>query len=430
MNHYSLQMNVPITHEYDVVVFGGGAAGCTAAIQAGRMKATTALIEKNGILGGTTVTAAVNFPGLFHAWGKQVIAGIGWEAVEETARRGGAKLPDFTVPYTSHPEHQVRVNRFVYSTVLDELCLAAGVQIRFHEMPVAVYEENEWHYIILAGKTGLSAVRAKKLIDATGDANVASMMNYARERGETLQPGTLVYEIGGYRIEEIDREKLIELYKEAKAAGEIAHTDHVPGGVPLWKELISGGGSCNHITGIDGSSSLARTQAELKGRQSVARVYNLLRKVPGCENVHVRFVASECGIRETWRIVGEQTVTLDTYTSGYRWPEAVCYSFYPIDIHSDEDSTIDIRPLRKGIVPTIPYGSLIPRGSDHLLVAGRCISGDRESNSAYRVQASCMATGQAAGAAAAIAAERNISVRQVGLDELKSQLTIHKAIVP
>ncbi|MDF2719035.1 MAG: hypothetical protein K0R28_5960, partial [Paenibacillus sp.] len=259
---------------------------------------------------------------------------------------------------------------------------------------------------------------------------IAGMMGYARERGETLQPGTLVYYIDGYRTEDIDRERLLKAYREAKAAGEILDTDHIPGSVPLWRELTTGGGSCNHISGIDGSSSVARTQAELKGRQSVSRVYNLLRKVPGCEKLQVRSIAAECGIRETWRIVGEKKVTLDTYTSGYRWPDAVCYSFYPIDLHSDTDSTIDIRPLREGIVPTIPYGALIPQGSDHLLVAGRCISGDRESNSAYRVQASCMATGQAAGAAAAIAARQNISVRQVELNELKSQLVKHKAIVP
>ena len=89
--------DLPLSAEYDVIVAGGGAAGVVAAIQAARAGARTALVEKNGILGGTTVVAAVNFPGLFHAWGRQVIAGIGWEILEETVRRGGAVLPDFSV---------------------------------------------------------------------------------------------------------------------------------------------------------------------------------------------------------------------------------------------------------------------------------------------------------------------------------------------
>jgi hypothetical protein len=432
MSSYSFQSAIPVTNDYDVVVIGGGTAGSIAAIQAGRMGARVALVEKNGILGGTAVVASVNFPGLFHAWTKQVIAGIGWEVIEETVRRGGADLPDFSVQYAGkkHPKHQIKVNRFVYSAVLDDYCLKAGVHIRFHEMPVHIAYDRDSLCVLLACKTGLSAVRANKIIDATGDANVAGMMGFAREMGETLQPGTLIYRLGGYRIEGIDRNRLLEVYEQALADGRIIPTDHRPGPFPYWSELLSGGGNCMHVTSVDGSTSVGRTEAELKARQSLLRTYMLLRSVPGCENLEISYFANECGIRETWRIIGEQTVTCSTYTSGYVWPDAVCYSFYPIDVHSDKDSTIDIRPLQPGIVPTIPYGALIPRGSDHVLVAGRSISGDREASSAYRVQASCMATGQAAGVAAVIAAQHNLSVRDVSLTEIKAALRQYKAIVP
>ena len=97
--------------------------------------------------------------------------------------------------------------------------------------------------------------------------------------------------------------------------------------------------------------------------------------------------------------MGQTEVTVERYASGYVWEDAICYSFYPIDVHQPDSMAIDIRPLARGVVPTIPYGALIPAGSDRLLVAGRCIAGDQEANSAYRVQATCMATGQAAGAA-------------------------------
>lgn len=433
---YKLTLNMPIADEYDVVVCGGGAAGCAAAIQAAREGARTALIEKNGILGGTTVVAAVNFPGLFHTRsGRQVIKGIGWEFIAETAARGGAELPDFTIPYPPkhHPRHQIWVNKFIYSKVLDDLCLAAGVHLRFHEMPVNIHEDSEGLYMTVAGKTGLETIKARKIIDATGDANAAGLMGYAMERSEHRQPGTLIYRMGGYDPKDVDKRALERLYAEAFASGRIAATDHShpePGDPPLWRELRTGGGNANHLIGIEGDSSRTKTEADLQGRAVVMNVYRLLRKVPGCEHLEIDYAANESGIRDTNRIIGEERITGEAYTGGYVWPDAVCYSYYPIDIHRHDGNDIDIRPLADGIVATIPYGALIPKGSKHALVAGRCIAGDAEAHSAYRVQASCMATGQVAGAAAAIASKSRIAVGDVDLRELRETLGRHDAIVP
>ncbi len=421
----------PLTVSYDVVVVGGGAAGFTAAIQAARAGAKTALIEKNSILGGTTVVAAVDFPGLFHVQGKQVIAGIGWEAIERTVAKGGAVLPDFSIAVGErHWEHQVRVNRFVYSTVLEEMCLEAGVALRYHEMPAAVYAEGDERRLLTAGKSGLITLGFNKMVDATGDANMTELMGYPREKGDTLQPGTLVYRLNGYQLDEVDKDKLKEAYLIAHRTGDIKETDHLPGEIPLYRELISKGSSSLHITGIDGSSSMSKTHAEIEARKALMRIYTLLRSVPGCEQLYVEFFAIECGIRETWRIVGEELVDADSYISGRKWPDAICYSYYPIDIHRHDSNTTDIRPLAEGVVPTIPYGALIPQGSEHLLAAGRCISGDQVAHSAYRVQASCMAMGQAAGAAAALAVRHDVSVRHVNVEEIRQLLWEHKAIVP
>ncbi|WP_309119101.1 FAD-dependent oxidoreductase [Paenibacillus sp.] len=429
----TFQRDIDIAAEYDVVVFGGGSAGCMAAIQSGRAGAKTALIEKNGILGGTTVVASVNFPGLFHAWGKQVIAGIGWEIVEETARRGGAVLPDFSVPYGHrHWEHQILVNRFLYSAILDETCAAAGVDLRFHEMPAALEIADDRVLIAIAGKTGLSFIRAKQVIDATGDANIAHLMGYALESEKHPQPGTLIYELSGYRWEDVDQERLLRLYEEALAEGALLRTDHTSasGTIPFLKELRAGGGNFMHVTGIDGADSASRSKAEVQARQALMRIYRFLRRVPGCERLQVGYVANECGIRETRRIVGERRITHKDYVSGQVWQDAVCYSFYPIDVHRHGDNTTDIRPLSEGVYPTIPLSALIPRGSDRLLAAGRCISGDQEASSAYRVQASCMATGQAAGAAAALAAQGDVSVRRIDAAAVRALLERHGAIVP
>ncbi|MFK7691999.1 FAD-dependent oxidoreductase [Paenibacillus sp. HJGM_3] len=436
MHVYEFQTSLPVSAEYDVLVFGGGPAGCAAAIQAARDGVRAALVEKNGMLGGTTTVASVNFPGLFHTrLGRQVIRGIGWELIEETVARGGADLQDFSVPYEPgrHPAHHISVNRFVYATVLDDMCVQAGVTLRLHELPAAIRPDGDGCVAVLAGKSGLTAVRARKLVDATGDANIAALLGCALEEDACKQPGTLIYRLGGYALAEVDRTALERLAREAIAAGELRPTDFSrpgPGEPPLWRELRSGGGNHNHIVGIDAATSPAKTATELHARAALLRAYRLLRRVPGCERLAVEDVAVECGIRDTRRIVGETRITGDAYKTGYVWPDAVCYSYYPIDIHRHDDNTIDIRPLADGVVATIPYGALVPQGSEHLLAAGRCISGDAEAHSAYRVQASASAIGQAAGAAAAIAARRGVAVRDVDVAELRDALRRAGAIVP
>lgn len=420
----SIRPQEAIRGEYDIIVFGGGAAGCVAAIQAARAGRRTALVEKNGVLGGTTTVASVNFPGLFHAWGKQVIRGIGWEIIERTAELGGARLPDFTIVPERHWKHQILVNRFIYSAVLDQLCLEAGVDLRLHEMPAAIMREDGGNKVALVGKSGLKWFKAGKLVDATGDANIVGLMGYARKKGEQLQPGTLINDIGGYDLAAVDKEYLERLYEEAVENGEISRNRF-----GLYNDLKAGRVNM-HVQGIDGAESETRTQAEVKARQLLLAHVRLLRRVPGCESLEVRHFAGECGIRETWRIDGETEVDEQSYVSGYVWPDAVCYSFYPIDLHHHSEFRIEQKMLRPGIVPTLPYRALIPKGSDDLLAAGRCVAGDRMANSAFRVQASCMATGQAAGLAAAIASERGISVRDVPLDLLRERLARFGAIVP
>lgn len=414
---------------YDVIVVGGGSAGCIAAIQAARAGARTALVEKNGILGGTITVGAVNFPGLFHAWGQQVIDGIGWEIIMETFRLGGALLPDFLTIPEKHWHQQIRVNRFVYAAVLDEFILRAGVELRLHEMPVSVDEQDNRLLVSVAGKGGLQVLQTRKLIDSTGDADLCGMLGYAREKSKKLQPGTLINEIDGYEFSSINPDELQRVYDEALAEGSIRVTDHPASNPPFYNDLRSGVISM-HIPGIDGSTSESKTEAEVTARQTLLRIYRFLRRVPGCEHLSVRYAANECGIRETWRIIGETRIDEASYVSGFHWPDAICYSFYPIDLHHPSDNTVIKHYLDKGVVATIPYGALIPVNSDHLIVAGRCISGDQMANSAYRVQATCMATGQVAGAAAALAAQLDVSLREVPLATLKALLLEHSAIVP
>jgi hypothetical protein len=137
---------------------------------------------------------------------------------------------------------------------------------------------------------------------------------------------------------------------------------------------------------------------------------------------------NETASRETFRIVGEKTVTVNDYTSGRIYDDALSYSFYPIDLH--DENGVKPKPLPHGKVPTIPRGALIPQGSKNIMVAGRCFSSDRLANSAARVQASCMGMGQAAAITAVLAARENTTPSSVPLKDIRRNLKAHNAVVP
>ena len=416
--------------EYEVIVIGGGTAGTVAAIQAGRAGAGTLLIEKNGVLGGTLTVAGVNNPALFHAWGRQVIAGIGWELVRRTLEETCTDPPDFSDPTAPHWQHHVGVNKAIYAALSDQAAVDAGVEILLHAMPAAVaLADGRWR-VDVCTKSGLRRTRAKVLIDATGDANAVALAGFDLIRPEPAQPGTLVMHCSGYDVDRLDVEAIDIAARQAIADGELLVTDigWSPDGAAGF--LRKRGYNANHITVVAADSSEGRTGAEIAARQSMLRMVRFFRSQPGLEGFRIEGFAPECGIRETVVIRGKATITGADYVAGRRYADAVCYCFYPIDIHLDHGEGVDARPLAEGVLPTIPRGAMLPAGSRFLLVAGRCISGDREAHSAYRVEAPCMATGQAAGAIAALSARTGVDPEELPIAEVRDLLRQHGAIVP
>ena len=189
------------------------------------------------------------------------------------------------------------------------------------------------------------------------------------------------------------------------------------------------GGNSNHIVGINAVDSAGKTRMEIEGRRSIRRIYNFLRKQPGLEHVEFHIKSGECGVRETRMIVGEKTITVEDYLAGRRYDDSVCYAFYPVDLHDAKHGLVN-ESLKPGVVPTVPLGALIPKNSKGFLAAGRILSSDRLANSALRIQATCMATGQAAGAAAALAVRDHLEPRDVPFSELRTLLEENGAIVP
>lgn len=411
----------------DILVVGGGTAGVPAAVEAATDGCDVILVEAGGQLGGTMTTGGVCFPGLFHAHGRQIISGIGWDLVNECVRMDGGTMPDFTKPYgNNHPEHQILINPGLYAALAEEKCIQAGVTLRYYETPVKVTRcFGSWR-VRLYGKGSFKTIRCKEIIDATGNASVVALAGYERVKSENPQPGSLIFELGGFDIEKLDFAVLDSLYAEAHRDGRLSRHDSY---LPMRNLLtVHRGLSVSHVPGADSSTSEAHSESNIMGRSGMLRLLRVLKTFPGLENITVKSVQNEVAVRESWRIKGMYEITLEDYVTGRQFDDAVSYSFYPIDLH--DDSGVQPQQLEENRVPTVPLRALIPDGSRHIIVAGRCISSDQRANSALRVQATCMATGQAAGAAAAMAVRQNISPAEISIDDLRQHLYDRGAVVP
>lgn len=409
----------------DILVIGGGTAGTIAAIQAGRAGSKTVLVEAGSQLGGTTTTGGVSFPGIFHAWGKQVIGGIGWELVEECVAMNDEKMPDFSIPHgRQHPKHQVRVNGSLYTLLAEEKCLEAGVDIRYYETPVKVEFKNEKWIVETVGKGTNTKIICNQIIDCTGNALITSMAGFDVLRETETQPGTLMFELEGYDIDQLDMEQLELMYREELKKGNLIQEEFRS----INSLLRSKGDNNQHIFGADSTTSETHTITNINGRKSLLKMLRFLRTLPGCEKIRLVKVQTETAVRETYRIDGLYKITHADYVTGKVFDDAVSYSYYPIDIH-DKNGVVPVH-LPKNVVATIPLRALIPRGSKNFIVAGRCVSSDRLANSALRVQASCMGMGQAAAVTAVLASRTGKTPAEVTFSEIKQLLEEHGAFVP
>jgi hypothetical protein len=281
--------------------------------------------------------------------------------------------------------NQVRVNPFLYAILAEEKCEQAGVPIAYYEFPQAIAESAEGWQVDCVGFGTRRRVLCKQIVDCTGGAEVVGLLGLPRLREAETQPGSMLFMLGSANSP--GRDGLQAIY----------------------------------VHGADSTNSRTVTAANLTGRRS------LLAKVRS-EKKRLMHLQPEASFRESYRIVGETLITVDDYTSGRLFDDAVCHAFYPVDLHTR--TGVRPKPLAPGTVPTIPLRALIPKDSHNMMVAGRSVSSDRLANSGLRVQASCMAMGQAAGAAAALAAQQGTTPLKVPLDDIHNLLEQHGAIIP
>lgn len=304
------------TLKTDVLIIGGGTAGVVAAIQAGRAGAKTMVVENGSQLGGTTTTGGVSFPGIFHAWGKQVIAGIGWEVVSESVDLDGGILPNFSIipdnKRISHWRHQINVNGPLYAMLAEEKCLDAGVAIRYYETPKEItFKDGSW-LVKSSGKGVETEITCNQLIDCSGNAIATSIAGFDLLREEDTQPGSFVFRIGGYDFDSLDLSKIPKQYhgvlRQNSISKQAVDSDtSFPSTVPY---------GYVYVPGADSTTSETHTLANIQGRTNLLKLLRTLRTFPGCENIKIMDTMTETAVRETFRIDGMYKVTHQDYVEG------------------------------------------------------------------------------------------------------------------
>lgn len=442
---------IPVAGEAEVIVVGGGPAGTAAAIASARNGAKTLLVEQYGFLGGMATAGLVGpFMTSYGIDGKDpIIEGIFRELVDRLiaidAAIDPAGIKGFSAfgGYHSYGhEHVTPFDPEALKYVSQEMVLEAGAQIRLHTFFVdALVEQNRITDLVVASKSGLQSLRAELVIDTTGDADVAARSGVPFEKGRQtdrlLQPVSLFFRVGNVDDQAVQAymdthphdECFGDIVREAKRRGEFSHTKdrftmfRLPRPGEWWANV-------SRIHRIDATDVEQLTQAEIEGHRQVLYLVDAMRRLlPGFENCTLIDTGSQIGVRETRRIVGEYVLTADDVFGARRFEDAVARVSFPIDIHDVKGGGGFFEGPREGPYYTIPYRSLVPKGIDNLLVAGRCISATHEAHGSLRVMPPCFATGQAAGTASALALETHARPIEIDTTLLRESLSQQGALV-
>lgn len=419
------QRELSVLGEVDVLVCGGGPAGTGAAIAAARTGASTLLVERYGFLGGMA-TAGLVVPH-FDCF---LNRGLNQELIDRLKEREAWGAEFWRISFD--PEQ--------FKHVSEDLVLESGCDLLYHSFAVAALVEGDRiRGAVIETKSGRHAVLAKVVVDCTGDGDVAARAGApfakGREEDGALQPMTMMFRLGGVQWVQTHSTQMMALVQEAlertrepfRLAFERPWAIHLPNPGEVAVQLV-------HVRGVDATDVRDMTRAEIEGRRQTQAVVQFIRQhVPEFREAYLIETATQIGVRETRRILGDYVLTGEDVIEGRKFADGVATASFGIDIHRpDDNGQTGIRT--KGAYD-IPYRCLVPRELEQLLVAGRCISGTFEAHASYRVKGPCMAMGQAAGTAAALAARHGVSPRQLDVSALRSTLqqqgvVLHEPGVP
>ena len=414
--------------KYELIVVGGGFAGVCAAISAAREGVDVLLIEKFNCLGGAAVSQLV-LPFMPY-WTQMPIT------LDKKFLCGNLFLEIFDeMNKITDLENRSGFNKLLYfdeeilKLVLNRMCIKYGVSLLFDATVTDVsVTDGIINSVKVLGKSRVMELFADSFIDATGDGELSMLAGCSykvgREKDSLCQPMTLCFRIGGIDNERFksSASQINRIYNEHKAKGLIKNPRE---NVLIFYNYNDGVLHFNttRIVMKDPTNPFDITEAEIEAREQVFEMYYFLKEnIAGFENSRVLSTAMQIGIRESRKIDGEYTLTVEDLKNLARFDDAIAVSNYDIDIHNPEgEGTTQIK-FFDGEWYEIPYRCLIPKGMDNLLVAGRCISSTHEAQSSFRVMPFCAEIGQAAGIAISVAKSDGVLPRFADVKKIQKIL--------
>lgn len=405
--------------KYDIAIMGGGFGGTCAAIAAARNGARVLLIDKSNCLGGAAMNCLVNpfmdFSTRIDGENFPLTRGLIEEIMERLDKMGAMSGLHFQ-------EEELKY-------LLNEMALEAGVELLFHAYLSGVEREGDRiNALKLSTIGGEVRIEADYFIDATGDAQVTYLAGFetklGRESDNLCQPMTLCFRLGNVDVERFNKSRpaLQEAYKQAQATGEITNPRE---NILIFKMPVKNVLHFNttRVVKKNPTDAWEVTEAEIIARRQVFEIYEFMKKhADGLENSFLMSTAAEIGVRESRMIVGEYVLTEQDCRDLKKFDDAIAACNYDIDIHNPEGTGTSHHYFGAGEYYTIPYRSLIPKGAENLLVAGRCISSDHGAQASYRVMTPVACIGQAAGIAASLAAKSKVRPQEIDVALLQKLL--------